>query len=129
MFNLQVDTAQDRLVIGSLGPNLQLPSSVKATVASSTDSFGPLTDASKPTPIISDNDLRCLLFCKGKDCSLDCCTAAREHRLATLHLAEVDPLDVDLSASPLPLDVVCEDDRSFPLLVPVVAQTLDVPTP
>ena len=114
VFNLQVDTANDRLVVvGSQDSKPQQPSSsVKATAASSTEKFS----MAPSTRVISDNELRCLLFCKGDICSLDCCKAAQEHRLATLRVAGTEPLDVDCFSSDPPLDVEQVDSISTKVL-------------
>ena len=102
IFNLQVDTGNDRLIYGAsavldakvLNPSMDQPnSSVCATSGSSTAVSVPL----------SDHMLRRLLRCDGiADRDGDCCHSAKLHRLSTLGLPQ--PVDTDAVNEPLDAD-------------------------
>ena len=100
VFNLVVDTINDNLVLGSSFPKPQLTesSSMKVeralSVSPTNISTPKVTAVSIPSAVServaadhtpSDNELRCLLFCKKCDEGKDCCRAAHAHRIA--HIA------------------------------------------
>ena len=112
----------DRWMLSTSPPPLQPEPKQSQAAVSMTSSLVVSPPASsvafQPDKVISDNDLRCLLFCKCTDCVHDCCSAARDHRLAAVSAMPKGPLasppPMTLDTSPLIVRSDSQYDDSCP---------------